>query len=685
MKKTKIHLFLIIMITFAGLLLTADSIMEEWEFWVNPILIGGLILIWILHIGQLANEKVREVFFMMYVMFLAFFHGVHPSSFLDVCSVISLCMVLFSLYDRMYVLNLFLGEYFLLMALQFYYIYCDETLFFDPESITRYILQLFIVVSVFAICRMMITGRLEQAEQVIKAKNDKEQNDLAMEDFLSNISHELRTPVNVVNGMSMLMLKQGESSEITAIKNAGLRLSYQIEDIQDYTEVKRNKMILEDENYMITSLINDMVTDFRRYSDKDDIEFVIDLDPNVPAMMKGDVKKLKKMLRHLLDNALKFTKQGGIYIKVFAIPRDYGVNLTIEVTDTGIGMKRKDISMVSSRIYQANRKRNRSSGGIGLGLAIVYGMAHKMGGFVKIDAQVGTGTTVRVTVPQTIVDTQPCLKVDLRALGDIIFHVRAGKYRVPAVRQFYRDMATNLATGIRKPLFSADNIEDVKKLMEKMNVSHIFMGEEEYEEDREFFDELSKKNITVAVSARGGFKADDSGNVIVMPKPLYGFPVVKVLNGERLTDSRDVSEKNGKLLFENIRALIVDDEPMNLVVATGLFRDYKMITDTAESGFEAIEKFVKEEYDIVFMDHMMPEMDGVEAMKRLKEEARRQGRGIIVVALTANAVSGAREMFLKEGFDGFIAKPIDVAEFERVMRRVLGNRTGSLRGGSYDS
>jgi CheY-like chemotaxis protein len=82
---------------------------------------------------------------------------------------------------------------------------------------------------------------------------------------------------------------------------------------------------------------------------------------------------------------------------------------------------------------------------------------------------------------------------------------------------------------------------------------------------------------------------------------------------------------------------------------------------------------------------MMPEMDGVEAMKRLKEEARRQGRGIIVVALTANAVSGAREMFLKEGFDGFIAKPIDVAEFERVMRRVLGNRTGSLRGGSYDS
>ena len=110
---------------------------------------------------------------------------------------------------------------------------------------------------------------------------------------------------------------------------------------------------------------------------------------------------------------------------------------------------------------------------------------------------------------------------------------------------------------------------------------------------------------------------------------------------------------------------------MNLVVASGLFRDYGMITDTAAGGKEAIDKYGSSDYDVIFMDHMMPGMDGVEAMKRIRELGRDKGRDPVVVALTANAVSGAREMFISEGFDGFIAKPIDISEFERVMRRVL--------------
>ena len=124
-------------------------------------------------------------------------------------------------------------------------------------------------------------------------------------------------------------------------------------------------------------------------------------------------------------------------------------------------------------------------------------------------------------------------------------------------------------------------------------------------------------------------------------------------------------------MFNGIRALIVDDEPMNLVVATGMFKDYGMITDTADSGKEALEKYQFQDYDVIFMDHMMPEMDGIEAMKKLRQIARQKNTVITVVALTANALSGAREMFLKEGFDGFIAKPIDIMEFERVMKKLL--------------
>jgi CheY-like chemotaxis protein len=159
-----------------------------------------------------------------------------------------------------------------------------------------------------------------------------------------------------------------------------------------------------------------------------------------------------------------------------------------------------------------------------------------------------------------------------------------------------------------------------------------------------------------------------------MPKPLYGLPVTKVLNGSTGELNAIFDERLKRPMFDGVRALIVDDEPMNLVVATGTFRDYGMITETAASGQESLDKFRDKTYDIIFMDHMMPEMDGVEAMKRLKQMAREKDRNILIVALTANAVSGAKEMFLNEGFDGFIAKPIDIMEFERVMKRILPPR-----------
>ena len=144
----------------------------------------------------------------------------------------------------------------------------------------------------------------------------------------------------------------------------------------------------------------------------------------------------------------------------------------------------------------------------------------------------------------------------------------------------------------------------------------------------------------------------------------------------------DFTEDVVKPVMKNVRALIVDDEPMNLVVARSLFADYDMDIDTAESGREGVDKFTDGDYDIVFMDHMMPEMDGVEAMKLIKKAGEKLGKPSVVVALTANAVSGAREMFMKEGFDGFIAKPINVTDFERVMIQVLPE-SKIEKGGAY--
>ncbi|MBP5565663.1 MAG: response regulator [Lachnospiraceae bacterium] len=679
MDKNKVHRFIILAITIAALGLVADSILEKWEYWVIPILIGGIIGLWVLHISQVIPEKGREAFYVAFGMFCVFFHGVHNTSFFDVAFVATLIISLVSLLDSLFVLNLVFIECVIFMILQIVMLFFNDVTV-DSIDIARIILQFFALVVIFEIARMSIIYRLEYRKRISEIEELMDANNSDMEDFLSNISHELRTPINVVNGMSMLLLKKEKEEELIAIQNAGYRLSDQIESIQDFTEVKRSSVSLEKENYMITTLANEVAADFRRFNDRSDIELVIDLDPLIPRVMNGDVKKIKKIIRHLLSNSLKFTRRGGVYIRIYETERKYGINLCIEVTDTGIGMERRSLALAGAGMYQANKKRNRSTGGIGLGLSIVYGLVHRMGGFIKIESQKGRGTTVRVTIPQEVVEKEPCITInDLK--GDIIFHVNPNGYKVPVVRDFYRDMATNMAYGLKTSLYSADTIKEVENLLEKLNVKYIFMGEKEYSENTEFFEELTDKGITVAISARADFKTKPGSKAVIMPKPLYGYPVSRILNGEKAVDADNSYENSGKLFYGNSRALIVDDEPMNLVVAKGMFKDYFAQTDTALSGAEAIKKYESVGYDVVFMDHMMPEMDGVEAMKLLKDSAKKSGKNVAVIALTANAMSGARDMFFKEGFDGFMAKPIEISEFERIMKRVLPQKQTSYEGG----
>ena len=675
--------FIVLIATIASVGLIIENFLMGWEFWIPPVIIVGILSLWYINLSDKVDPDIRESFYFAYAMLLVFYHGVHKSSFFDIAIAVLLVMATYSLLNRIYMMHALLVEFIILFFIHFINLPGGAGLSFNSLNISRILLHIFIVLMVYYINIRSINERIEDEEENRIREERTEANDESMEDFLSNISHELRTPVNVVNGMSDLLIKKGVGYEADSIKNAGVRLAYQIEDIQDYTECKRRENIfLEEDNYMSTSLINDVVTAFRLSDRAKDLELVVDLDPNVPAVMRGDIKKLHKIFRHLLENAVKFTRSGGIYVRMYAEKTEYGVNLGIEMTDTGIGMDRKAVRAVSDGMYQANKKRNRSSGGIGLGLFIVYGFAHRMGGFVKIESEKNIGTTVRVTIPQTVVDATQCLSLGASFNGTVLFHVRPDKYKVPKLRDFYRNMAANLATGVHVPLYSADTVYEVERLKEKLNVTHIFMGQEEYEENKGYFEELAKEDIVIAVSAAPDLKVPENSRIMLMPKPLYAYPIIKILNEGRNAQDIDADDREERPVFKDVKALIVDDEPMNLVVATMLFREYEMIIDTAGSGKEAIRKFRDNDYDLIFMDHMMPEMDGVEAMKLIKAAAADLDRSIPIVALTANAVSGAREMFMKEGFDGFIAKPINIADFERVMLRVLSGSDSGKGGGN---
>ena len=673
--------FIVFVTTLASIGLIIENLVMRWEFWVPVTILVGIASLWAVSLSDKIDYSLRKMFYFGVAVLLLFYHGIHKTGLFDIALTVSLVLATYSVLNSVHMMNIVLLEYAILLFIHFINLPGGEPVTYDRLTVSRILLHIVIVLLVYFSSVRLIYDRLDDEEDR-RIKDEKiEANDESMEDFLSNISHELRTPVNVVNGMSDLLIKRDVGHEADSIRNAGVRLAYQIEDIQDYTECKRGKVFLEEDDYMSTSLINDVVTSFRTNDNARDLELVVDIRPDVPTMMRGDIKKLHKIFRHLLENAVKFTRRGGIYVKMYTENTDYGVNICIEMTDTGVGMDLNALRSVSEGMYQANKKRNRSSGGIGLGLFIVYGFAHSMGGFVKIESEKGNGTTVRVTLPQKVVDAKPCLALKDSFDSAVLFHVRPDKYKVPRLRDFYRSMAANLATGIHVPLYPAETVYEVERLREKLNVRHVFMGQEEYEENKGYFEELAKEDIVVAVSAGPEAKIPAGSKVMLMPKPLYAYPIIRILN-EGINAGDIVSPENTeKPVFDGVRALIVDDEPMNLVVATSLFREYSMVIDTAGSGKESIRKFRDNEYDIVFMDHMMPEMDGVEAMKLIKDAARDLSRDVAVVALTANAVSGAREMFIREGFDGFIAKPINIADFERVVTRVLSGRNVG-RGGA---
>ena len=677
----KTHNTVVVILTVAGVGAILESVFQGWEFWMPPIIMVGVVGAWWMHVTQKGTARFREDFYLIFFMFISFFHGVHKTSFFDLFVVASLLMAVAALIKRIDFMRLILIEFMVLIITQVVMAKRDHFVF-DSMTISRVLLHIISMACLYNVLKTIVEKILERNSSVEKLENTIRSNDHDMDDFLVNLSHELRTPINVINGLTDLILKRERREDIQTIKNAGLRISHQIEDIQDYSEIQRQNVIIENERYMITSLLNDVLIGYNTMKSETDLDFVVDLDPEIPAVMKGDMKKIHKIISHLLDNAFKFTKKGGACLRITAYKKDYGVNLIIEVTDTGVGMTQKDLSRITKGIYQADKKRDRSTGGIGLGLSVVLGLVRSMDGFVKIESQKNMGTTVRISLFQEVIDPSPCMSINTDTFINVVIYNWPHKYDVPGLGLMYKNMSENLAKGLRHNLFYAGSFEDFKKIIARGDITHVFVGDAEYDHDSEYFEKELDKNIVLAVTAGEEYEAAKGTRAIVIRKPVYGLSIVQVLNGTTRNNVVSFEENLEKPDLDGIRALVVDDEPMNLVVATGLFKEYKMIIDTADSGIEAIDKFAKNNYDVIFMDHMMPQMDGVEAMKRIRSAAEREGKAVAIVALTANAVSGAKEMFLREGFDGFISKPIIISDFERVMQRIVSEGKTRNRGGN---
>lgn len=511
--------------------------------------------------------------------------------------------------------------------------------------------------------RRIQTTILSEAERANQTKSD----------FLANMSHEIRTPMNAIVGMCELILRETDISDTVKdycfnIRNSGRNLLSIINDILDFSKIESGKMELIEDEFNIASTLNDVINMALTRREEKDIEIIVRADPNIPMGLVGDELRIRQVMINIVNNAIKFTTKGCVVIKISFTKHDYGINLSVSVADTGIGITPENLEKLFNSFQQVDTKKNRSVEGTGLGLVISKKIVAQMGGFINVSSQYGSGSVFRFVIPLKVSDPQPFISVKDSESFNIAGYVDMSKYSTQRTANEYRKLIRSLAEGFNMKITLFEAIDEMKKAAAENKFTHIFAAKEEYLANKEFFDSASEKSQVVIIQDRQE-AAELTGSMKCIFKPFYSLSVAALLNNENILNTlNDRRSSSIHFIAPRARVLVVDDNPINLKVAVGLMRPYQMQVLTAESGSAAISMLRSKDIDLVFMDHMMPEMDGIEATNAIRSMADDYYKKLPIIALTANAVNGARESFLAAGLNDFIAKPIELSALDRVLR-----------------
>lgn len=396
-----------------------------------------------------------------------------------------------------------------------------------------------------------VTETRDYIDELKRVRQEAEQANIAKSEFLANMSHEIRTPMNAVVGLSEIIMEESRGRKVYGyacdIRSAAQNLLTIINDILDLSKAEAGKIELVTEDYSIRAVVRDVVNMMEIAAFQRGLSMLCEFDESMPSAYHGDAGRIKQILINIMNNAVKFTKEGHVKISVGGrITEEPDVELvSFRVEDTGCGIRQEDMEKIFEDFKQVDAKRNRGVEGTGLGLSITKRLVRLMKGNIEVESIYGEGTTFIIQLPQRIVDRRP-----LSAVQD--------------------------------------------------------------------------------------------------------------------TPAREL-EILTPFTVEDYRVLVVDDNLINRKVALGFLKKYGFDLTEAESGPEAVELVKQNRFDIIFMDHMMPGMDGVEATRIIREECGENGRTPTIIALTANAMEGMRERFLQCGFQDFVSKPIDKKALHEVL------------------
>lgn len=419
---------------------------------------------------------------------------------------------------------------------------------------------------------LLVISLIDTIRDIMRMEEEKQQAIYASESkarFLAHMSHEIRTPINAILGMDEIILAESGETNILNyakdIQSAGTTLLSLVNDILDFSKIESGKTELVPTEYEITSLLNDTYHMIVMRAREKRLQLEFECSATLPRRLFGDEVRIRQILVNLLTNAVKYTKEGSVTMRVDWEPWEgRKILLKISVEDTGIGIKEESIDKLFDSFERIDEKKNHNIEGTGLGLNITKRLVELMAGNIRVESEYGKGSTFTVSFPQAVVDSEP---VGVRRFG------------------------------------SHETAEAVE-------------GKEE--------------RLPVHVEEPGlDFQAPEG------------------------------------------RILLVDDVPMNLKVITGLLKSTRVQVDTAESGMECLRKVKETKYHIIFLDHMMPEMDGIETLQQMKLLEGNKNQNTPVIMLTANAIVGAREEYLQEGFSDYLSKPVDSRKLKRIIKSYL--------------
>jgi len=503
--------------------------------------------------------------------------------------------------------------------------------------------------------------------QMLEAKEEVEAAAKMKSDFLANMSHEIRTPMNAVIGMADMALRENlppvAREYISQIKRSGKTLLAIINDILDFSKIESGKMDISMAEYSPMEIISDVANIIAtRVGDKD-VEIILDISPNLPGELMGDSVRIKQIITNLANNAVKFTREGQVVLKVDSEKTsENSYEMYFSVKDTGIGIKKANLAKIFESFRQVDSKRNRNIEGTGLGLAISKQLVELMGGELSVESEYEVGSTFSFHIKQL----QLRSVVEGVHINEPEFAHALGVIENPyAKAQLKKDIERLGGT------YKDSSIEDILNHDFDDNIKFIFI--ENIGNDSRW-DKIIVDNPEITFVLIINFKEDyrpTMENMVVIRKPLYILPLSMIFNHEDIHIASDNDEETViDFIAPEARVLIIDDNEINLTVGKGLLKPLQMQVETALSGKEAIEMISKRHYDIIFMDHMMPGLDGIETTRVIRR-FHAEYDNVPIVALTANAMEETKAMFLVEGMNDFIAKPIELKTLLLVVKSWL--------------